>query len=46
MPVLGLIFLRNATTRFNDLLPEVEKAVPSRATLRISFLLANDWQIC
>lgn len=32
MPVLGLIFLRHATTRFNDLLPEVEKAVPARAT--------------
>lgn len=32
MPVLGLIFLRHATTRFNDLLPEVEKAVPERAT--------------
>lgn len=31
MPVLGLIFLRHATTRFNDLLPEVEKAVPARA---------------
>ncbi len=32
MPVLGLIFLRHATTRFNDLLPEVEKAIPVRAT--------------
>ncbi|WP_024539808.1 type I restriction-modification system subunit M [Comamonas badia] len=32
MPVLGLIFLRHATTRFYDLLPEVEKAVPARAT--------------
>lgn len=32
MPVLGLIFLRHATTRFNDLLPEVEKAIPARAT--------------
>lgn len=32
MPVLGLIFLRHATTRFHDLLPEVEKAVPARAT--------------
>ena len=32
MPVLGLIFLRHATTRFNNLLPEVEKAVPARAT--------------
>ena len=32
MPVLGLIFLRHATTRFNDLLPEVEKAVSARAT--------------
>ncbi|KAB8060085.1 type I restriction-modification system subunit M [Janthinobacterium violaceinigrum] len=32
MPVLGLIFLRHATTRFNDLLPEVLKAVPARAT--------------
>jgi len=31
MPVLGLIFLRHTTTRFNDLLPEVEKAVPARA---------------
>ena len=26
MPVLGLIFLRHATTRFDALLPEVEKA--------------------
>ena len=32
MPVLGLIFLRHATTRFNDLLPEVEKTIPARAT--------------
>ena len=32
MPVLGLIFLRHATTRFHALLPEVEKAVPARAT--------------
>lgn len=32
MPVLGLIFLRHATTRFNDLLLEVEKAIPARAT--------------
>ncbi len=32
MPVLGLIFLRQATTRFNDLLPEVAKDVPTRAT--------------
>lgn len=32
MPVLGLIFLRHATTRFNDLLPGVEKTVPARAT--------------
>lgn len=32
MPVLGLIFLRHATTRFNDLLPAVEKAIPARAT--------------
>jgi type I restriction enzyme M protein len=32
MPVLGLIFLRQATTRFNDLLPEVAKDVPARAT--------------
>ncbi len=32
MPVLGLIFLRHATTRFYALLPEVEKAVPERAT--------------
>lgn len=32
MPVLGLIFLRHASTRFNDLLPEVEKSVPARAT--------------
>lgn len=31
MPVLGLIFLRHATTRFNDLLPEVEKKIPARA---------------
>lgn len=32
MPVLGLIFLRHATTRFNALLPEVEKDIPARAT--------------
>lgn len=32
MPVLGLIFLRHATTRFHALLPDVEKAVPVRAT--------------
>lgn len=32
MPVLGLIFLRHATTRFHALLPGVEKAVPARAT--------------
>lgn len=32
MPVLGLIFLRHATTRFNVLLPEVEAAIPARAT--------------
>ncbi|MFM2407780.1 MAG: hypothetical protein RL358_522 [Pseudomonadota bacterium] len=32
MPVLGLIFLRHATTRFNALLPEVEAAIPARAT--------------
>ncbi|WP_291994418.1 N-6 DNA methylase [Candidatus Accumulibacter sp. ACC003] len=32
MPVLGLIFLRHATTRFNALLPAVEKAIPARAS--------------
>lgn len=32
MPVLGLIFLRHATTRFHALLPDVAKAVPARAT--------------
>ena len=32
MPVLGLIFLRHASTRFQALLPEIEKAVPARAT--------------
>ena len=32
MPVLGLIFLRHATTRFHALLPAVEAAVPARAT--------------
>jgi len=32
MPVLGLIFLRHATTRFNDLLPEVESTIPARAS--------------
>lgn len=32
MPVLGLIFLRHATTRFHALLPEVERAIPARAT--------------
>lgn len=31
MPVLGLIFLRHATTRFNALLPAIEKAVSPRA---------------
>lgn len=32
MPVLGLIFLRHATTRFFALLPDVEKDIPARAT--------------
>ena len=32
MPVLGLIFLRHATTRFNALLPAIEQAVSPRAT--------------
>jgi len=32
MPVLGLIFLRHATTRFNALLPDVEKDIPARAS--------------
>ena len=32
MPVLGLIFLRHATTRFNTLLPQVEASIPARAT--------------
>ena len=32
MPVLGLIFLRHASTRFNALLPEIEKDIPARAT--------------
>ncbi|MGZ4964431.1 MAG: N-6 DNA methylase [Limisphaerales bacterium] len=32
MPVLGLIFLRHAVTRFHALLPEVEKEIPARAT--------------
>ncbi|MBK7674663.1 MAG: N-6 DNA methylase [Candidatus Accumulibacter sp.] len=32
MPVLGLIFLRHATTRFHALLPEVERNIPARAT--------------
>lgn len=32
MPVLGLIFLRHATTRFYALLPDVEAAIPARAT--------------
>lgn len=32
MPVLGLIFLRHATTRFNALLPAVEKSISTRAT--------------
>jgi len=32
MPVLGLIFLRHATTRFHALLPQVEQAIPARAT--------------
>ena len=32
MPVLGLIFLRHATTRFHALLPDIEKAIPARAT--------------
>jgi type I restriction enzyme M protein len=31
MPVLGLIFLRHATTRFNALLPAIEAAVSPRA---------------
>lgn len=32
MPVLGLIFLRHATNRFNELLSTVEKDIPQRAT--------------
>jgi type I restriction enzyme M protein len=32
MPVLGLIFLRHATTRFNALQPAIEQAVSPRAT--------------
>jgi type I restriction enzyme M protein len=32
MPVLGLIFLRHATTRFNELLPGIEQSIPGRAT--------------
>jgi hypothetical protein len=32
MPVLGLIFLRHATTRFNALLPTVEEGIPARAS--------------
>ena len=32
MPVLGLIFLRHATTRFNALLPQVEASIAARAT--------------
>ena len=32
MPVLGLIFLRHATTRFYALLAEVESSIPPRAT--------------
>lgn len=30
--MLGLIFLRHATTRFHALLPEVERNIPARAT--------------
>ena len=32
MPVLGLIFLRHATTRFAELLPQIEATVSPRAT--------------
>lgn len=32
MPVLGLIFLRHASTRFKALLPEIEKDISARAT--------------
>ncbi len=32
MPVLGLIFLRHATTRFHALLPDIETAIPTRAS--------------
>ena len=32
MPVLGLIFLRHATTRFNALVSDIEKNIPARAT--------------
>ncbi|RMN24070.1 Type I restriction-modification system DNA methyltransferase subunit [Pseudomonas coronafaciens pv. zizaniae] len=32
MPVLGLIFLRHATTRFYALLEEVQSSIPARAT--------------
>lgn len=31
MPVLGLIFLRHATTRFNELLPGIEASIHARA---------------
>ncbi len=31
MPVLGLIFLRHATTRFHALLPDIETSIPARA---------------
>ena len=31
MPVLGLIFLRHATTRFNALLPQVEAGISAKA---------------
>ncbi len=32
MPVLGLIFLRHATTRFYALLEDIESCIPARAT--------------
>jgi len=48
MPVLGLIFLRHAATRFHALLPDMEQAIPARAAgalredrIRLGFQVTN-----
>lgn len=43
MPVLGLIFLRHATTRYNAVKSEIEKSLPSRGGKRRE-LTADDFK--